>query len=176
MRRLDTILIWDPTVSNTWIFDPSHVKLQLREAKLRLMWDACLVQFLETQTNLRSLQVLNSPAQEQRSAIHPQALRSLETFDGPLLIAVQLLSCPLTHLQVSVDAEAASQLLSVLPHLAKTSRTLRALNLLDIPEDLATSAALLISKACPELHYLGILPLPSQNVSLFSYQKHYLNH
>jgi len=163
MPNLDTVLIYDPTISNTWIFDPNHVKFQLREAKLHLVWDARIVHFLETQKKLRSLQVLNNPAQEKRAGIHPKALRSLEIFDGPLLVAAELLSSPLTHLQAYIGNEARSQLLSVIPHLAKTSRTLRALNLLDIPEDLVNTVTLLISTACPGLHFLGILPLPTHN-------------
>lgn len=170
MQNLETLFVSDPTFSNTWILDPAHIKFQLREAKLPLQWDKYMVHFLESQSRLRSLQVADGVVDTDRLVMKPHALPSLQIFDGPLLVAINLLSCPLTHLQLNIDSSAAPQLLSVIPLLVKVNSSLCALSLLEIPEDLVTRALHIVSTACPKLKYVGVLPLPSTNVSPYSFQ------
>ena len=166
MHNLEFLFICDPSFSNSWILDPTKIKFQLREAKLRFTWDTRLVKFLESQKKLRLLQNFDGSEDHVRLGIQPHALPALQVFDGPLMIAAQLVSCPLTHIQVIIDPEVAPQLLSLLPRLAKVHATLRGLNFLEMPDELVSKALSIVSTTCPNLRHIGLLPLPWHSVSL----------
>lgn len=98
-----------------------------------------------------------------------------ETFDLPLLATVEcplrlahaFVSSPLTHLQVLGDPGAEVQapgrdahLLRLVPRLARAHKTLRSLSLFDVPEARTADIIALAAQHCPQLRYLGVLPLP----------------
>ncbi|KAG1720777.1 hypothetical protein EDB19DRAFT_1646904 [Suillus lakei] len=163
MRCLAVLYIDDPARANTWILnDIPKIPFQLREANFRLPWNRHIVKFLESQKKLRQFQISGG-----MDADAPQfedgSLPDLCTFDGHLASATQLLSlsCSLRHLRVPLDRSTNKQLLDFIPHLAALSRTLRSLNIIHIPEELSVEAIKLISFVCPDLHYVGIIPLPT---------------
>lgn len=165
MHNLEYLVLYDGTFSNSWIFDPAEIKFQLRETKLRFTWDASLVKFMEGQRKLHALQTCDHMDDSNRLPLSPGTLPLLRIFDGTLMVGMQMLLCPLTHLQMSVDTEVLPQLLILLPRLSNLHKTLRGFSLTDIPEDLACKVLQIISSVCPKIHHVGFLPFPPINVS-----------
>ena len=98
-----------------------------------------------------------------RVQIQPSTLPFLQVFDGNLLIGIQFLACPLTHLQLTVDMEG-PQVLELLPRLALAHKTLRGLNILALPDDISSRALNIIAKSCPLLRHVGLVHLPIVSV------------
>jgi len=79
-----------------------------------------------------------------------------------LILVMQLAHSPLTHLKVPIDTEEALSLLPVvLPELYVFK--LRALSLMQIPEEYTLKCLDAISISCPQLRYLALVPLPFEN-------------
>ncbi|KAH7927644.1 hypothetical protein BV22DRAFT_260734 [Leucogyrophana mollusca] len=161
MRSLESLLINDPVYYNTWVLgDTPRIPFQLREARLRFAWDLHLVKFLESQNELRSLFIIDGPEDENALQLEAGSLPQLRILDGPLSTATALVSglCPLTHVQIALDKD--SRLLAFVPRLYAVASSLRALNILNMPEEVTLEALEVVSSMCPNLHHFGILPLP----------------
>ena len=161
MVNLETLVLSDLSFSNSWIFGTPNIQFRLREAKLRFAWDAFIIQFFESQTNLRSIYFHDSVDREDAIPhISPQALPNLQQFDGAMLIGYQMLPfSPLSHLQLIVDCEHDS-VLEILSRFGILRKTLRGLSLLDLPEEITPRALDIISRGIPEILHLGLLPYP----------------
>jgi hypothetical protein len=92
----------------------------------------------------------------------------LHTAECPLSLAHNFVRSPLTHLQVLGDSGAVARatdrdalLLRLIPRLACTRKTLRSLSLYDVPEARTADVVALAAQHCPQLRYLGTLPLPA---------------
>ena len=168
MINLETLILSDLSFVNSWIFGTPNIQFRLREARLRFAWDAFVIQFLESQTNLRSIYFHDSVDREDViPQINPQALPNLQLFDGSMLIGFQLLQfSPLSHLQLIVDCEH-DAVLEILSHLNILRNTLRGLSLLDLPEEITHRALDIISHGVPEIRHLSLLPYPLTAVSPF---------
>lgn len=166
MVNLETLILSDLSFSNSWIFGTPNIQFRLREARLRFAWDAFVIQFFESQTNLRSIYFHDSVDREDViPQITPQALPNLQLFDGSMLIGFQLLPfSPLSHLQLVVDCEHDS-VLEILSNFGILRKTLRGLNLLDLPEEITPRVLDIISRGIPEIRHLGLLPYPVTAVS-----------
>jgi hypothetical protein len=167
MHNLESLVLFDSSFSNTWVFDPAQIKFQLREAKLRFTWDASLVEFLESQSKLRALTTFDNMHDSMRVGLLPGCLPVLQVFDGSFMVGMQLVQSPLTHLQMIIDREheVVEQVLDLLPQLSGVHKTLRGLSLLDLPEEFTSKSLKIISNACPILRHVGLIPLPVTNVS-----------
>jgi len=168
MPNLEVLHLFDNTFSNSWVLNPERFSFQLSEAKLRFAWDDYTVRFLQSQRKLRVLQIIDQMDDVVRVQIQPSTLPLLQVFDGNLLIGLQFLACPLTHLQLVVDIDG-PQVLELLPKLALVHKTLRGLNILALPDDVSVRALDIIARSCPLLHHVGLLHLP-----IVSRQKFYL--
>jgi hypothetical protein len=164
MCHLELLYIHDPSGQNTFILDPALLNFQLHEVQIRMNWDENVVAFLTDQRMLERLTVMRGPDNFEYP-LGPDVLPDLKQFVGAITVAVQLLMCPLTHLQVYVDEATSVSLISFIPRLITTRATLRSLNLLHLPDTIALDALHLISTACPKLQYIGILPFTSRHVS-----------
>jgi hypothetical protein len=92
----------------------------------------------------------------------------LNTAECPLSLAHNFVRSPLTHLQVLGDSGAVARatdrdalLLRLIPRLAGARKTLRSLSLYDVPEARTADVVALAAQHCPQLRYLGTLPLPA---------------
>ncbi|KAI0248301.1 hypothetical protein BJV78DRAFT_1237393 [Lactifluus subvellereus] len=96
----------------------------------------------------------------------------LATVECPLRIAHAFVCSPLTHLQVLGEATAAAsaigqaasddaRLRHLILRLARARATLRSLSLHDVSEARTGDTIALVAQHCPQLRYLGTLPLPS---------------
>ena len=92
----------------------------------------------------------------------------LNTVECPLGLAHTFVRSPLTHLQVLGDSGAVARapdrdahLLHLIPQLAFARKTLRSLSLYDVPETRTGDVISLTAEHCPQLRYLGTLPLPA---------------
>ena len=168
MPNLENLLLCDNSYANSWILDNPRIQFRLREAKLRLTWDAHLIRFLETQTSLRSLHLYDPVEEVITGALSPNAVPDLQAFDGSLMIGIQFLPSSISHLQLIVDCDA-DQFLDLLSRFGVVRKTLRALSLLDIPEEATLGALKIISEILPDLRYLGLVPYPITNVSFYFY-------
>ncbi|KAI0917690.1 hypothetical protein AcW1_007170 [Taiwanofungus camphoratus] len=164
MINLESILLHDPTYTNTWILNSPEIKFQLREAVLWLIWDVNVVTFLQSQNRLRMLHTMDSTEDGPPCSIAAGKLQSLEIFDGPLLVLAELIACPLTHVQVSLQEDTVPILPTVITDLGKVRRTLRSLNIVYLPEQLMLETLQLVSTSifAQSLRHLGIIPLPIQ--------------
>jgi hypothetical protein len=169
MPNLESLLLCDNSYANSWILDNPRIQFRLREAKLRLTWDAHLIRFLETQTSLHSLHLYDPVEEVITGALSPNAVPDLQTFDGSLMIGIQFLPSSISHLQLIVDCDA-DQFLDILTRFAVVRKSLRALSLLDIPEEATLGALKIISEILPDLRYLGLVPYPITNVSHFFFR------
>ncbi|KAH9849488.1 hypothetical protein C2E23DRAFT_888202 [Lenzites betulinus] len=160
--NLENLYLHVTSATHTWILDHDEIKLQLREANLRLPWDEHVVSFLETQPKLKILATDDSRDDGPLYPLSPTALPILECYSGPLLVVPELLGCPLRRLQMRTKNETARLVPSILSDLGKITKTLRNLCILGLPEKLTLETVQLVSTAvfAPYLHYLGILPLP----------------
>ena len=163
MPNIEALHLSDNTFSNSWVLSPERFSFQLSEAKLRFAWDDYTVSFLQSQRKLCVLQIIDQMDDVVRLQIQPSTLPLLQVFDGNLLIAIQFLACPLTHLQLVVDMEG-PQVLELLPKLALARKTLRGLNILAMPDGITVRALTIIARSCPLLHHIGLLHLPTISV------------
>ena len=166
MPNIESLLLCDNSYANSWVLDNPRIQFRLREAKLRLTWDAHLIRFLETQTSLRSLHLYDPVEEVITGVLAPNAIPGLRTFDGSLMIGIQFLPSSVSHLQLIVDCDP-DQFLSILARFGIVRKTLRSLSLLDIPEEAAPGVLRIISEVLPDLRYLGLVPYPITNVSFF---------
>jgi hypothetical protein len=169
--NLDVLVIVDPETTNSWVL--RETRFQLREANLRFTWDAHLVEFLQTQNRLRSLQttvILTSADTEETTVLglQPGSLPALEMYEGPILAAAELIYSPVTNLQVFLEQETLSQSFSLLPRLVLISKSLRSLSILEIPEEISLSVFDLCSQYAPHLCHIGIFPIPNTSVGCTS--------
>ena len=139
-------------------------------------------------TNARSREVCDTdesePTAEQIADPDPNApvpetetldLPVLNTVECPLSLAHTFVRSPLTHLQVLADSgtnaratDRDARLLRLMPQLGCARKTLRSLSLYAVPEVRAADIISLAAEHCPQLRYLGMLPLPSGPVRIYS--------
>lgn len=162
MDNLEFFSISDTTYSNSWILDTA--KFQLRELKVGFCWDESFLCFLKTQQKLRFLSFFDQFDDRSRLRIPSPCLPSLQMYEGSLMTAAQLVSSPITHMQIVVDRDVMPLLIATLPRLSKLHTTLRSLSILEVPEELSAKMLSIISRACPLVRYLGLLRLPTHNV------------
>lgn len=166
MDNLELLYIHDLAGGNTFILDSTKIKFQLRHAQLRLDWDQHMVDFLSTQRRLDTLQVMDGP-EILETTLPRDALPVLRQFTGAIAVAAQLLTCPLTHMQVSCDNTSPAFIDAFISSLYDVRSSLRSLNVLEIPDVMAVEMLHTISLTCPQLQFIGLLPFPSRHVSPF---------
>ncbi|KAF8263695.1 hypothetical protein EI94DRAFT_1740320 [Lactarius quietus] len=120
-------------------------------------------------------EVANPTAEVADPNLNPNAEPESETLDLPLLntvecplsLAYAFARSPLTHLQVLGDSgpnaratDRDANLLHLIPRLACAHKTLRSLSLYEVPEARTADVIALAAEHCPQLRYLGLLPLP----------------
>lgn len=164
MVNLEYLFVYDPVIVNSWILDSPDIVFQLREANLGLPWNAHMVAFLETQNRLRSLHTEDSLEDGPLGSISANKLRTLQLFNGPLLVLVELLACPFTHVQITLDEETMPVMPTVISDLAKNKKGLRSLSILFIPDQVLLETLQLISMSVftSTLRYLGTISYPVQ--------------
>jgi len=164
MTELKDLLIHDPAETTTWILHPDHIKFQLTSAKFRLAWDRTMVAFLMGQTQLKHLQTSDAPDLSQVESMPAGYLPALETYEGPLLVAAELLACSrVTHMRTTIDEEVVPLLPQFIEGAIVCDTPLRSLQLGVVPEPLLadTFAALTFApKWCARLRYLGVFSMP----------------
>ncbi|KAG6914598.1 hypothetical protein DXG01_016432, partial [Tephrocybe rancida] len=163
MHNLVNLSLFDISHANGWILDPAHVKFQLHEAKLHFTWDTQLVRFLEAQTKLQRLQTFDRVEDARRIGIALAAgsLPVLKRFDGTLMVALHILTAPLTNLQIMIEEGVVNRLSDFLPRLCvPIHKTLHALSMIDLTEGIAADALDIVASKCPDLLYIGLIPLP----------------
>jgi hypothetical protein len=169
MLNLQVIAVGDPSCPSAWIFRQCQFRLQ--EAELRMDWDADLVRFLETQSKIHSLRITNPRLSSNELdrlpllALPQGALSSLRVFDGSLITALEFVSSPITHLQLSLGQDGTEDAGHSLRQLAIFSGTLTSINVIDLPYSFSIGAFDLFSLIFPHLHHIGIIPLPFGDVS-----------
>ena len=169
MLNLQVIAIGDPSCPSAWIF--RQCRFQLQEAELRMDWDADLVRFLDTQSQLHSLRITNprlSSTELDRLpllALSQGALPSLRIFDGSLTAAIEFASSPITHLQVSLGQDGTEDAGHSVKQLAILSGTVTSISVIDLPYSTSVGAFDFFSLAFPHLRHIGIVPLPFGDVS-----------
>ncbi|KAI1789942.1 hypothetical protein LXA43DRAFT_536296 [Ganoderma leucocontextum] len=165
--NLDALIIWDPLIRHSWILDHEQIRFQLREANIRLPWDAHVVEFLQKQDKLQALNACESNEDGPLCPLPPAALGALESFSGPVLVVAELLGCPLTRLQILLDDDTAPILPTVVGDLGKIMKGLRSLSVIGMPGSLLMDTVQLVSTSvfASNLRYLGVLPLPSTESS-----------
>jgi hypothetical protein len=169
MHNLQVIAVGDPSCPSAWIFRQCQFRLQ--EAELRVDWDADLVRFLDTQSQLHNLRITNprlSSTELDRLpllALPQGALSSLKIFDGSLITAIEFVSSPITHLQVSLGQDGPEDSGHLLKQLAMFSGTLASISVIDLPYSISIGALDLFSLVSPHLRHVGIIPLPFSDVS-----------
>ncbi|KAI0345499.1 hypothetical protein BDW22DRAFT_1352978 [Trametopsis cervina] len=167
LHNLESAYLYDESSTNTWLFDPARIPFQLREANLGFHWDDALMSFLEGQKDLQVL-TLQMPEDDEitHRTLSRDALPKVELFDGPLFVALDLRFRPLRRLNIRVDEETVPLFSIYLAELALVNRTLRSLNVQNVPEYLvADSLRVLASSPLAEsMRYLGILNLPAAEV------------
>lgn len=173
MINLESLHIQDPTASNSWIIAPPSLEFQLLEATIGFAWDANVVAFLQTQNRLRFLHSLDSTEDGPPCPVPSDALQSLQSYNGSILVANELCRSPLVHLQVMLDEESAPLMLHVLSDLGNTRKNLRSLSILYMPEDMVLETLQLVSKSAfaTSLRYLGLLPLPILDVGALFFRE-----
>jgi len=164
------------------------------EVKLRFRWDEHVIQFLERQKKLAVVQV----QPPEYGLLHPAAVAALtgdrtgrkinlthgslpllRVFDGTLEAALDVarVGAPLTNLQAVVERDSTDAAEGVDPYegleedlrgFMKLRKSLKSLNLCDVPEDLVGDIINVLAVACPELVYLGLLPLPVLQREMFT--------
>ena len=169
MHNLQVIAIGDPSCPSAWIF--RQCQFQVQEAELRVDWDADLIRFLHTQSQIHDLRITNprlSSTELDRLpllALPQGALPSLGVFDGSLIAAIELISSPVTHLQISLGQDGVEDPGHLLKQLAMFSRTLTSISVIDLPYSISIGVFDLFSLIFPLLRHVGIIPLPFSDVS-----------
>ncbi|KAI0073006.1 hypothetical protein K474DRAFT_1604078 [Panus rudis PR-1116 ss-1] len=162
MSKVTDLLIFDPEAINSWILNPTRVKVQLCVAALHFTWDASLVAFLETQHRLQFLQTMEPFDNIHTPRVSPNALPNLQVFDGPLVVAAQLLSCPLTHIRLTVHEDRVQDLFGFLSFISHSKMPVRSLEILVVYHDIVDEIMELLSSAprfCAQIRHLGILAM-----------------
>ncbi|KAG6831442.1 hypothetical protein H0H87_005114 [Tephrocybe sp. NHM501043] len=174
MHNLVVLGLFDVSYGNAWVLDPRYIKFQLHEAALHFTWDTQLVEFLEGQNKLQYLQTFDRVDDAHRVVVAPAAgsLPLLQRFDGTLTVSEYILSCPLTQLQITVEEGVLEHLLDFLSRLCNVRKTLRSLSMLDLGDDIAADALDVVASICPNLMYLGLIPLPPIHVGASSSKAH----
>jgi len=162
MCNIEVLFLCDRSFSNGWVLDSPAIQFKLKEAKLWSVWNAPLTRFLERQTSLQKLHFVDA-LEDITHQIPPGALPDLRIFDGAFMVALQLLSCPIHHLQIAIDADPDQV---TLQRLGSFRKTLSSLNLLDIPEEWSIRFLRIICAILPDLKHIGIFPYPVLSVSL----------
>ncbi|KAH8989567.1 hypothetical protein EDB92DRAFT_1799560 [Lactarius akahatsu] len=171
LPRLDALAIDARGMRLSWVL-PLAPSFRLRDLRLCFPLEAQAAAFVRTQTALRTLLVAHTTAEVADPDPIPEPdtmdLPFLSTVECPLRLAHALVRSPLTHLQVlgdsGADARATGRdahLLRLIPRLACAHKTLRSLSLYDVPEALTVDVVALAAQHCPQLRYLGVLPLPA---------------
>ncbi|KAH9015734.1 hypothetical protein EDB83DRAFT_2232641 [Lactarius deliciosus] len=173
LPRLDALAIDARGMRLSWVL-PLAPSFRLRDLRLCFPLEAQAAAFMRTQTALRTLLVAHPTAEVADPDTMPEPepdtmdLPFLSTVECPLRLAHALVRSPLTHLQVlgdsGADARATGRdahLLHLIPRLACARKTLRSLSLYDVPEARTADVVALAAQHCPQLRYLGILPLPA---------------
>ncbi|KAH8082445.1 hypothetical protein BXZ70DRAFT_1002581 [Cristinia sonorae] len=164
MTELKDLLIHDPAGTATWILDPDEMRFQLHTAKFRLQWDDDMVAFLQSQHQLKHLQTLDAHDITRVVPLPEGHLRELEAFEGPLLVAAEMLSCPsLSHLRVIVDEEVFQLLPQFVENIVTSDPPLRSLHVNVIPDPVVeeTLEALTVDpKCCARIQHLGVIMMP----------------
>lgn len=169
MLNLQVIAIGDPSCPSAWIF--RQCQFRLHEAELRMDWDIDLAGFLDTQSKMHSLRITNTRLSSTELdrlpilALQQGALSSLRVFDGSLTTAIEFVSSPITHLQVSLGQDAVEDTGHFLKQLVMFSGTLTSINIIDLPYSISIGAFDLFPLIFPHLHHIGIIPLPFSDVS-----------
>ncbi|KAJ3548585.1 hypothetical protein NM688_g5277 [Phlebia brevispora] len=170
--NLELLLAWNPEVCSSLLMDPTSVHFQLRDAIFQLSWDKHLVAFLQTQRKIHSLTISGVDVQADDNGttriqpISSDCLPELITYEGPLEVATELLSRPLRHVQAQIMDEDGDVLLTFLAKAARSSKTLRSLNAIVIPEFLVCDVLRILadSPLSEHLRHLGVLALPLSEV------------
>lgn len=170
-------------MQNGWVLAPPQGQaaddnkswtLSAEEARISVPWDENVTAFLNTQDRLRSLQVLAGALENvPMASLWTGALPLLTHFEGPLMVADQLLQCgvSLTHFKVILESEDDISLLPlVVPSLNRLPK-LRSLAITHLPPEMACSTVSAICRNCPNLQYLGYLPLPMEHRPRMSVMK-----
>ena len=169
MLNLQVVAIGDPSCPSAWIF--RQCQFRLLEAELRMGWDPDLVRFLDIQSEIHSLRITNprlSSTELDRLpllALAQGTLSSLTVFDGSLITAIEFVSSPITHLQISLGQDAVEDAGHLLRQLTMFSGTLTSINVVDLPYSISIGTFDLFSRIFPHLHHIGIMPLPFGDVS-----------
>ncbi|KAH9030015.1 hypothetical protein EDB84DRAFT_1495547 [Lactarius hengduanensis] len=132
LPRLDALAIDARGMRLSWVL-PLAPSFRLRDLRLCFPLEAQAAAFVRTQTALRTLLTTAEVAD-------PDPIPEPDTMDLPFLSTVE---CPLRLAHALVRSP-------LLTHL----QTLRSLSLYDVPEALTVDH-------CPQLRYLGVLPLPA---------------
>lgn len=159
--------------SFSWVF-PLEVPFTLRDAQIMFPYDAHIAAFVARQRKLRTLhtaEVASSLTRENLLPVdHSQdvdgqespAFPDLRVFDGPMAIASQLLTSPLTHMQTFQHNE--SDLVAFIPKLRCLRKSLRSLSLHYVPENRVAETVGHIGRCCPDIRHIGVLSLPATHV------------
>ncbi|OCH85641.1 hypothetical protein OBBRIDRAFT_838806 [Obba rivulosa] len=162
MDHLESIVLNDSTGLNSWILSPGRFRFQLNDANFNLKWDENMVAFLATQNELCSLGTLDSMDGEPLCGLPAGALQNLNIFSGPLLVLMELVHSPLTHVQIHLDEDTSALLETALTDLGKLKKKLRSLNIVGIPSRYSLETLDIVSRSTfhSNLRHLGLLPLP----------------
>jgi len=155
------------------------------ETKLRFRWDEHVVKFLERQKKLAVVQVqapeygvvMQDSLHHSEISLAAGSLPFLRTFDGTLGAGLEVVrvGAPVTNLQMVVERDGMDIGEGVDPCegleedvrvFAKAGKTLKSLNIIDVPEEMVGKVVNVLAAVCPGLVYLGLLPLPVLNVSI----------
>lgn len=170
MIELKDLLINDPVGANTFILDPDDIKFQLHSAKFHLVWDEYMVAFLQSQSQLKHLQTLDAADLNQVCALPAGHLPALEAFEGPLLVAAEVLACPrLSYLRTTLDDEVVHLLPQFVESITCNSPPLCSFHVNLIPESVLSDTLEAITfdpKLCARLRHLGILSMPWVDVRI----------
>ncbi|KAF9000063.1 hypothetical protein BDQ17DRAFT_1410444 [Cyathus striatus] len=176
MRNLESLLlVYTGEGTGGWVLDPPSEDgwcFCLKELRIRMGYDVALLSFLQNQPTLRTLHIhpIECPPllQPLPPAIH---LPLLTTYDGTLSLLPLLLSHivpPLTGIQLLIDINSTKDTtsldtaLSALRALSKVGKTLRGLSMHDIPDDWVAPFLSVVSKTCPYLRHLGVIPVSKE--------------
>ncbi|KAH8994105.1 hypothetical protein EDB86DRAFT_2805224 [Lactarius hatsudake] len=166
LPRLDALAIDARGMRLSWVL-PLAPSFRLRDLRLCFPLEAQAAAFVAHPTT-EVAGPDRMPEPEPEPEPDTMDLPFLSTVECPLRLAHALVRSPLTHLQVlgdsGADARATGRdahLLHLIPRLACAHKTLRSLSLYDVPEARTADVVALAAQHCPQLRYLGILPLPA---------------
>ncbi|PCH40455.1 hypothetical protein WOLCODRAFT_88698 [Wolfiporia cocos MD-104 SS10] len=133
MINLEVLMLDDANFSNTWVLNSPEITFQLLDANFYMPWDANMVAFLETQDRLQTLHVDEVLEDGPICPLSAGKLQTLHMFSGPLVAILELLASPLTHVQLTVDAEAAPIVPNILAEMDRI-KPLRSIAFVKLPE------------------------------------------